>query len=101
MQLCNGPDNTRTALHNFLSHRSDWWAYTAHATNAVSFARDELSQSLQITDSDIDPVTGFLNDITKQKLKIFANLLRENKNKTGDKHAHIIDQALDKKPIKS
>jgi len=96
MQVCNGPGNTQTALHNFLSHRSDWWAYTAHTTDAVGFASKELTESLQIDDNNIEPVANFLNDITTQKLKIFANLLRENKNKTGDKHAQSIDQALEK-----
>jgi len=101
MQICNGPDNTHTALHNFLSHRSDWWAYTAKAANAVDFAYQQLSQSLQIDADTAEPIAQFLNDITTQKLKIFANLLRENKNKTGEKHANTIDQALDKTTDKS
>lgn len=92
MQACNGPDNTQTALRNFLSHRSDWWAYTSHTRNAVEFACDELTQSLQIAEGV--PVEQFLNDRNIQKLKIFANMLREIKNKTSEKHADIIDLAL-------
>ncbi|HHJ36694.1 MAG TPA: DNA helicase UvrD, partial [Gammaproteobacteria bacterium] len=94
MQVCNGPDNTYTALHNFLAHRSDWWAYTAQAKKAVEFAGEQLRESLQIEDENRDPITPFINDNTTQKLKIFANLLREIKNKTSDKHAHTIDHAL-------
>ena len=96
MQVCNGPDNTHTALHNFLSHRSDWWAYTSHTSDAVKFAGNELSKSLDIDEGSPEPISIFLNDITSQKLKVFANLLRENKNKTGDKHANSIHQALTK-----
>ncbi len=92
MQACNGPDNTQTALHNFLSHRSDWWAYTSHTRNAVAFACNELTQSLQIDTGS--PVEQFLNGVSTQKLKIFANLLREIKNKTSENHADSIDLAL-------
>jgi len=97
MQVCNGPDNTYTALNSFLAHRSDWWAYTSHtADKAVDFACAALAQSLQVEDGEEDkPVKIFLNDITVQKLKIFANLLSEIKNKTSDKHASSINQALD------
>jgi ATP-dependent helicase/nuclease subunit A len=95
MQACNGPDNTRTALRSFLSHRSDWWAYTAHTQQAIDFASQQLAQQLQIDDSDAsDPVDEFLNDITRGKLKVFANLLREINLKKGLQHADIIDQAL-------
>ena len=98
MQVCNGPDNTLTALRSFLAHRSDWWAYTADRQKPVDFACDELTKFLQIDkpflDGTHEPVTLFLNDLNTQKLKIFANLLREIKNKTSAKHAISIDQAL-------
>jgi ATP-dependent helicase/nuclease subunit A len=93
MQFCNGPDNTLTALNSFLAHRSDWWAYTEHTQQTVDYACNELAQSLQI-DENTDPLDAFLNDITRQKLKIFANLLREIKNKTSEKHAITIDDVL-------
>ena len=98
MQVCNGPDNTWTALRSFLAHRSDWWAYTADRQNPVDFAGDELTNFLQIDKPFIEerhePVTLFLNELNTQNLKIFANLLREIKNKTSEKHAASIDQAL-------
>ena len=98
MQICNGPDNTLTALHSFLAHRSDWWAYTADKQKPVDFACDELTNFLQIDkpflDGTHEPITLFLNDLNTQKLQIFANLLREIKNKTSEKHASSIDQAL-------
>jgi len=99
MLACNGPDNTRTALHSFLSHRSDWWAYTAHTQNPVDFAAQQLTQSLQLNEQDNsannNPVEQFLSEDTKNKLTVFANLLREVKTKTSDKHAAVIDNALD------
>ena len=98
MQVCNGPDNTWTALSSFLAHRSDWWAYTADRQKPVNFACDELTKFLQIDKSFLDgkndPITLFLNDLNTQKLKIFANLLLEIKNKTSEKHATSIYHAL-------
>ena len=94
MQACNGPDNTHTALHSFLSHRSDWWAYTAGTQKPVDFACSELMKSLQLESSASDPVAHFLNHEQIEKLQIFANLLREIKNKTSEKHAGTIDDAL-------
>ena len=103
MQVCNGPGNTKTALDSFLAHRSDWWAYTAHTSKPVDFACKALTQTLQIDSGFINesadsstqkPVAQFLNDSNVQKLKIFANLLREIKNKTSEQHANNIDQAL-------
>jgi len=96
MQACNGPDNTKTALRSFLSHRSDWWAYTAHTQQPVDFACQQLAQQLQIDESDAsDPVDEFLNDIIRDKLKIFSNLLRKINLKTSLQHADMIDAALD------
>ncbi len=103
MHFCNGPGNTQTALDSFLDHRSDWWAYTAHKAEAVSFACDQLTRTLQIDDAlmpqdtesdDTKPVTLFLNDTTRLNLKVFANLLYEIKNKTSEKHADSIELAL-------
>ena len=104
MQFCNGPDNTLTSLSSFLAHRSDWWAYTAQSKDPVEFACTELARSLQLDEPVIDDSTvidNFLNDIIRQKLMIFANLLREIKNKTSDKHADSIDAALKLSDIKS
>ncbi len=98
MQVCNGPDNTLTALSNFLAHRSDWWAYTAHTQKPIAFARDALTQFLQIDQAFIDgkqdPISVFLNEHNTQKLTVFANLLLENKNISSEKHATSINQAL-------
>ncbi len=98
MQFCNGPDNTLKSLQSFLTHRSDWWAYTARANDPVGFACSELTRALQLDDqSAIDGnslIEQFLNDSNKQQLMVFANLLREIGNKTCLKQADSIDDAL-------
>lgn len=98
MQICNGPDNTQTALNSFLSHRSDWWAFTAHTKDPVAFAREQLAQSFQLDEQTIsgekNPVDPLLSQTNQLNLQIFANFLREIKNKTSEKHADIIDDAL-------
>ncbi|PCI08154.1 MAG: hypothetical protein COB77_03025 [Gammaproteobacteria bacterium] len=93
MQVCNGPDSTHTALHNFLLHRSDWWAYTAHQTNAVKFASNELTKTLKI-DVNLRPISTFFNKKISQDLQVFSNLLLEVNNKTSHKHAASINDAL-------
>ncbi len=94
MQACNGPDNTHTALHSFLSHRSDWWAYTAHTQKPIDFACRELTQSLRLDQECNEPATQFFNANNKEKLLIFSNLLRKIKNKTSEKHAENINGVL-------
>jgi len=98
MKFCNGPDNTLTALHSFLTHRSDWWAYTAHTDKPVEFARNTLARSFQLderfTSNKQKPADVFLNGITTQRLQVFASLLREIKNVSSEKHADSIDEAL-------
>ena len=100
MQTCNGPDNTKTALNSFLSHRSDWWAYTSHTSNAVDFASKQLSDTFQLDDDFVSskrsPVEQLLSESNIQKLQVFANFLREIKTKTSDKHAEAIDYAISK-----
>ena len=97
MQFCNGPDNTLTSLRSFLAHRSDWWAYTANANNPVDYACVELTRTLQLDKQTVNSssvIDQFLDDSIEQKLQVFANLLREIKNKTSEKHADSIDEAL-------
>ena len=98
MRVCNGPDNTFTALNSFLKQRSDWWAYTAHSTEPIKFACEQLAQSFQLDQSLItkekDPIELFLSRSRIEELTIFSSLLREIKNKTSEKHALSIDTAI-------
>ena len=99
MQFCNGPDNTVSSLHSFLAHRSDWWAYTAQEKDPVAFACNRLSGALQLDQQAASDsktlIEQFLDDTARQKLMVFANLLREIGNKTGLKQADSIDEALE------
>lgn len=98
MQACNGPDNTRTALTNFLHHRSDWWAYTSHTRKPVDFAINELKQSLELDDStslhESDLYADIFNEPITSKLLIFASLLRVIGGITNIKHADTIEVVL-------
>jgi len=93
MHFCNGPDNTHTALNNFLSHRSDWWAYTSSAKDAVGFACKSLSQQFDI-DETSEPLASFFTAEISEKLFSFSSLLRQINLKTSNKHADTIDQVL-------
>ena len=103
MQLCNGPDNTRTALDSFLSHRSDWWAYTSRSKRPVEYACKQLARSLQLEPESIDTdieqekrslIESFFEKHNIEKLQRFASFLLEIQNKTSEKHAASIDSAL-------
>jgi len=54
--------NTRLALHQFVNHRSDWWAYTFDQTDPVSYACEQLQQQL-----GVDPDQDLLADFLKNK----------------------------------
>ena len=101
MRFCNGPDNTFTAINSFLSHRSDWWAFTSSSASsdssadngAVDFACRSLSKQFDI-DEHSDPLAGFFTARINEKLFMFSGLLREINLKTSNKHADIIDRVL-------
>ena len=87
--------NTRTALNNFLDYRSDWWAYTQHQSEPVSYACQQLQQQLAIQ-GDTDPVEDFLDDVSiTRALTRFAQLLAKHVTKTNQKHVAEIHAGLD------
>jgi len=99
MQSCNGAANTRTALDNFISHRSDWWAFTRGQSQAVDYANEQLTQTLQIPASaktdTYQPTKDFFNQAIIDDLLIFANFLREQPNAAANaKNADTIDAVL-------
>lgn len=93
MQACNGPANTKTALNSMLNHRSDWWAFTEHQTDAAAYASDQLRQQLEI-DTTTDPYAQFFTAISSEDLICFADLLRKHGTKTNIGHAEQIERAL-------
>jgi ATP-dependent helicase/nuclease subunit A len=90
---CDGLGNTHTALHSFLSHRSDWWAWIEGQSNPYAFAEGRLTKLLGIGPQD-DPLAGFPNELLCARLKKFAELLYRNKLKKGIEHADLISNAL-------
>lgn len=69
-----GLNNTKTALRDFLQHRSDWWAYTDQAPEPVSYACKRLVEQLNV-DEETDPLVVFFNDTeVMQLLQRFAEL---------------------------
>ena len=96
MQVCNGPDNTRTALNSFLSHRSDWWAFTSHSNQPVEYACQQLAKSLELDSGDIDKnldkvktvqIKQFFDEHTIVKLQNSAGLLLEINLTKSKEHA--------------
>lgn len=75
-ESCNNLYNTREALvKGFLSHRSDWWAFTEGAPDPVSFAISELASLISgIPDK---PITVFLNQ-NREALQKFQILLQQH-----------------------
>ncbi len=88
----NGLSNTHTALFEFLTHRSDWWAYTRNKTDCVQFSIDELSRQFSIT-PDENPVQYFY-DVSDTLLSEFAGLLRLHPTKSNEKYCSLIESNI-------
>jgi len=61
LQDLGGLENTRKALHEFLSHRNDWWAYTENEADPVAYAAQRLQDTLRI-DPTVDVLDTFAHD---------------------------------------
>ncbi|OGI62218.1 MAG: hypothetical protein A2W18_10930 [Candidatus Muproteobacteria bacterium RBG_16_60_9] len=61
LQDLGGLDNARKGLREFLTHRSDWWAYTEDETDPVAYAARRLQDALQI-DPNVDVLNLFAHD---------------------------------------
>ena len=87
--------NSHKALDGFLTHRSDWWAYTLSETEPVTMACRDLQAQLDV-DGDIDPVAIFLNDVSvQQALQQFITLLDKHPTATNQATQQTITRALD------
>jgi ATP-dependent helicase/nuclease subunit A len=78
---CGGLANTRRALHEFLTHRSDWWAYTENHTDPVGYAERRLRQTLEV-DPTHDPIEQFAADIEFREL-VIEYVAQFNNHATG------------------
>lgn len=60
LDRCGGLHNTQTALASFLSHRSDWWAFTETWADPVADAGEHIATALAI-EPDADPLRDLQN----------------------------------------
>jgi len=92
---CNGLFNFQVAMHIFLDHRSDWWAYTENQDNPVEQSIQALEQQLQIrlTDNPTERVGN--DDLLRQRFSRYAALAGQHSTKTQQTHAQTIVDALE------
>ena len=90
MQMANGPANTRTALTSLLRHRSDWWAYTENQSDPCTYASRLLRQQLALTEAS-NPTEEFFEQINRDLLDEFAELLRKHATRSNGEHADTIE----------
>jgi ATP-dependent helicase/nuclease subunit A len=94
LRECGGVHGTRAALDDFLSHRSDWWAYTEDEPDPAGFAAARLAQLLSVAD-DTDPLAAFLRDPEiRQHIVRYAELLGGHATATNQKYAAELARAL-------
>ena len=84
----------RSALNEFMQHRSDWWAFTYPHDHAVMYACAQLATQLNI-DPAQNPCHDFLNDNITDLLLEFVPLLNKHATQTNQKHVVSITRALD------
>lgn len=94
LEECNGLNNTRRALTDFLVHRSDWWAFTEDQSDPVAFATRTLQQELGI-DPERDPIQQLAAD-RRFREQVAAYLRGFNGQPAGRHQANLdcLQQAL-------
>lgn len=94
LKECGGVTGTRTALDDFLAHRSDWWAYTENEPDPVKFASAKLRHMLGITD-DTDTLTDFVQTpAMREQIARYAELLAGHPTATNQSHVETLMRAL-------
>ena len=89
----NGPYNTRTALFNFVEHRSDWWAFTQGSNAELDDATEHLRRILAI-DHDIASGINLWSAQSRAELREFLELLQKHGTATNKTHAQWLADAL-------
>ncbi len=97
---CNGLFNTRSALLEFLGHRSDWWAFTDGQEDPVAHAAETLRSQLPL-DADGDPVARFFSSERLKALREYAELLSLHETKTNLSQRDLLCHALECRPLES
>jgi ATP-dependent helicase/nuclease subunit A len=94
LKECGGVAGTRSALDDFLAHRSDWWAYTENESSPMDFAAAQLGQILDVTD-DADALAAFMCDpAMREHLARYAELLAGHPTATNQGYAETLTRAL-------
>jgi len=81
--------STHQSLDSFLSQRSDWWAYTKHQADPISFAISNLEKKLDVNTTE-DPHHLFFNEQSEDELTRLAKLIATHDTKTNIKLADSI-----------
>ncbi|MFK8028247.1 MAG: UvrD-helicase domain-containing protein [Gammaproteobacteria bacterium] len=91
--FCFGLNGTKTALLSFLNARSDWRAFTKHATDAATFAHEELIK--KVGDAQKEDIQSWLeNKEFLSTLKNYYDILRLSPTKTYQDRANRIEPLL-------
>jgi ATP-dependent helicase/nuclease subunit A len=94
LRECNGVANARKALDEFLSYRSDWWAYTENQADPAGHATSRLQQALVIED-ETDPLDTFIsNPDLRERASRYAQLLAKNPTATNLAQVEKLTQAF-------
>jgi len=93
-ELCNGLHNTHASLDNFLSQRSDWWAYTQGQSNPVNYAIQKLLVELDIDPTE-NPYHGFFNQTNQNRLSQLIKFLTAHDTKTNLKQASLFQSIIE------
>jgi ATP-dependent helicase/nuclease subunit A len=89
-----GLHNTRSALLNFVEHRSDWWAYTLDSDDPVAAAVGRLAARLDIR-ADIARGDALCDTTARSELAEFHALLEKHDTQVNRQHAAWLQRALD------
>lgn len=89
----NGPYNTRTALFNFVEHRSDWWAFTRGSNAEPDDASEHLRKILAI-DHNVASGTDLWSPQRHAELSEFLELLQKHGTATNKTHTQWLADAL-------
>src|SRR3569623_316096 len=91
-EQCSSLHTVRSALRQFLDHRSDWWAYIGDEPAPVRYASERLADALGI-DSAADPLATVFSISAQQELREYAELLTRHGTSTFAVQ-RIADRAL-------
>ncbi len=94
LKECGGVGNARQALGAFLTHRSDWWAYTENQADPAAFAEATLRRVLDIARNPEPLNTLVLDQAIRARIARYIQLLAKHATDTNQKHVENLSQAL-------